>query len=362
MKKNLFILNYPAHYRLPIYNKISDELNADFYFGDIPNSNIKKIENGDLNNFRGVFKTIKLNSFYWYVGMLKLIFKPYQNYILTGDPFIISNWIFLILAKILKKRTILWSHGMYGRESNIRVVLKKMYFSLADKLFLYGNYSKDLLIKHSFKSKKIHVIYNSLDYDNQLDIRIKLQKSDVFQNHFQNHNRNLIFIGRVQKSKKLEQVLDAMILLKKNDNLNINFTIIGGVEKDYDFLEQVNQRNLSQNVWLLGECYDEYLNGQFLFNADVCVSPGDIGLTAIHSLMFNTPVITHSDFKHQGPEFESIIHNVNGAFFLKNNIIDLAEKIKMVLQSNYTNCSQVVDEVWNPSNQIELMKKALQEF
>lgn len=362
MKKNLFILNYPAHYRLPIYNKISDELYADFYFGDIPNCNIKKIENDDLKNFKKVFKTIKINSFYWYVGMLKLIFKPYRNYILTGDPFIVSNWLFLILAKIFRKKTILWSHGMYGRESIIRIVLKKLYFSLADKLFLYGNYSKDLLIKHNFNSKNIFVVYNSLDYDNQLKIRIKLQKTETLKNHFKNHNKNLIFIGRVQKSKKLEQVLDAMIILNKNDNLKVNFTIIGGIEVGYDFLEEVKKRKLNQNVWLFGESYDEYLNGQLLFDADVCVSPGNIGLTALHSLMFNTPVITHNDYKNQGPEFESIIQNVNGAFFIKNDVIDLAKKIKMVLQSNYTNCYQVVDEVWNPSNQIEIMKNALHEF
>lgn len=358
MKKNIFILNYPAHYRLPIYRKIGEELNADFYFGDIPDSNIKKIEKGELESYKDLFRTIKIKSFYWYSGMLKLIFKPYENYILTGDPFIISNWFFLILAKIFRKKTILWSHGMYGRESKIRLILKKVYFKLADKLFLYGNYSKNLLLKYGFNSSNIYVVYNSLDYSKQLVIRDELTKTDVIKSHFKNNFKNLIFIGRVQKSKKLEQVLDAMIILLRK-NVKVNFTIIGAVDKNYNFLDEINNRNLSQNVWLFGESYDEYLNGQFLFNADACVSPGNIGLTAIHSLMFNTPVITHNDFKYQGPEFEAIIDNVNGAFFIKDDINDLANKIELVLESECQKCFTVVDNLWNPSNQIVIMKKAL---
>jgi len=247
---------------------------------------------------------------------------------------------------------------MYGRESKIRLNLKKVYFKLADKLFLYGNYSKNLLLKYGFNSSNIYVVYNSLDYSKQLGIRDELTKTDVIKSHFKNNFKNLIFIGRVQKSKKLEQVLDAMIILLRK-NVKVNFKIIGAVDKNYNFLDEINNRNLSQNVWLFGESYDEYLNGQFLFNADACVSPGNIGLTAIHSLMFNTPVITHNDFKYQGPELEAIIDNMNGAFFIKDDINDLANKIELVLESECQKCFTVVDNLWNPSNQIVIMKKAL---
>lgn len=50
--KIAFILNYASHYRLFIYKKIEQELDADFYFGDIPNSNIKKLDYKDLTNFK----------------------------------------------------------------------------------------------------------------------------------------------------------------------------------------------------------------------------------------------------------------------------------------------------------------------
>ena len=126
--KSVFILNYASHYRISIFKKINNDLNADFYFGDIPNSSIKKIDYKDLSNFKKEFKTSKIKSFFWYNGSYKLVFKSYQNFILTGDPQILSNWLILILARILGKKTYLWTHGLYGKETFLKGLIKKIYF------------------------------------------------------------------------------------------------------------------------------------------------------------------------------------------------------------------------------------------
>ena len=44
------------------------------------------------------------------------------------------------------------------------------------------------------------------------------------------------------------------------------------------------------------------------------VSPGNVGLTAIHSLSYGTPVLTHNNFNNQMPEVESIQPGFNGYF------------------------------------------------
>lgn len=144
--KIAFILNYASHYRLFIYKKIEQELDADFYFGNIPNSSIKKIDYKELANFKKEFKTLKFFNFYWYSTSVILIFKPYKNYVLTGDPQILSNWLILIIGKLLGKKVYLWTHGWYGKEKGIKKIIKKTYFKLAYKLFLYGDYSKKLLL------------------------------------------------------------------------------------------------------------------------------------------------------------------------------------------------------------------------
>ena len=124
--------------------------------------------------------------------------------------------------------------------------------------------------------------------------------------------------------------------------------------------------NLSKNVWFYGACYNENLLGEMIYNADLCVAPGNIGLTAMHSLVFGTPAITHNDFTHQMPEYEAIHDGVTGTFFECGSIISLAEGIarwfdehrddrKTVRQA----CMREIDDNWTPNFQIQVLKNIL---
>jgi len=85
----------------------------------------------------------------------------------------------------------------------------------------------------------------------------------------------------------------------------------------------------------LGEIYDERKISRLIYESDLCVSPGNVGLSAIHSITYGTPVITHDDFKYQMPEFEIIKPGVNGFFFKKDSVEDLARKISLSLGKNF---------------------------
>lgn len=360
--KTAFILNYAPHYRLFLYKKISEEITTDFYFGDIPNSSIKKLDYKNLSSFKEEFKTLKLLSFLWYKNSIRLVFKPYKNYILTGDPYILSNWIILILAKLFNKKTILWTHGWYGRETITKKVIKKMYFGLADKILLYNEMSKYLMLNEGFKEDKLIPIYNSLDYDTQKVIRDGLQQSGIYFNHFKNNYPVLIYIGRIQKSKKIDLLLKSLYEFKLQ-NIIYNLIIIGGASDEFNSNEIIENLRIENQVWLYGPSYDEEKNAELIFNANLCVSPGNVGLTAIHSLMYGTPVLTHNNFRNQGPEWECVIEGVNGGFFKENDIEDLMNKIDYYIKNPISKkqCFKIIEEKWNPHNQINILKEVLNE-
>lgn len=353
-------MNYASHYREAIYKMINDELKVDFYFGDSKNLSIKKLDFNSLSNFKKELVTYEYRNFIWYVGSLHILCKNYDTIVLTGDLRVLNNWIILVLARLTGKRVYIWTHGWYGREGKAKKFLKKLFFNLSNKIFLYGNYAKELLIAEGLNAAQLIPVFNSLNYDKQLMVRSRLKNTSIFKDHFQNDYSIIIFIGRVQKSKSLEQILDAMLLLR-DQCLFFNFVLIGLEESSYDFRNEVFLRSLHDNVWLFGPCYDEDVIGELIYNADICVSPGSIGLTAIHSLMYGTPVLTHNDLTMQGPEFEAIKEGYNGAFFKKNNVKDLSEKIKIVVEAQFSKeqCFEVVDIIWNPHNQVELFKKEL---
>ena len=76
----------------------------------------------------------------------------------------------------------------------------------------------------------------------------------------------------------------------------------------------IEELGISDQTWLYGACYDDLTLAELFYNSHVCVSPGNVGLTAIHALSFGCPVISHGNFPYQMPEFESIIPSITGDF------------------------------------------------
>ena len=218
------------------------------------------------------------------------------------------------------------------------------------------------LLLYAQASINSFVIHNSLDYNTQLNIRNNLTPSSIFTNHFNNSNSNLIFIGRLTKVKKLDLLLDAIKILK-DKGCEYNITFIGnGSEKEF-LQKRICELELDNNVWLYGTCYDEIINAELIYNADLCVAPGNVGLTAMHTMVFGTPVLTHGDFKWQMPEFEAIIPNKTGSFFEKDNVNDLADKIELWFKNNKNKrdivrkfCYDEIDTSWNPYFQLKVLK------
>ena len=362
-RKTCCFFNFASHYREEIYLKMEEELNADFYFGDVENDKIKKI---DYKLFkRQVTELHSIRLFSNFVIVKKavfLAFKPYSHHIITGEYYNISTWLIMVLNMLLGKKTYLWTHGWYGNETFIKKTIKKIYFSLSTAVFLYGDYAKKLMIKEGFSENKLHVIYNSLDYEQQLIMRNELKENNYFKSLFGNENPVIIFTGRITKVKKLEQLLEAQ---KKLIDLNypINVFIVGdGPERD-KLVSFSEDQGLSRYTHFFGSCYDEQLIAEFYYNANVCVSPGNVGLTGIHSMTYGCPVISHDNFYEQMPEFEVIVNRQTGFFFEQNNIEDLVLKINEVLKLNKEelrkNCFKMIDSKFNTRYQIEVFKKIL---
>jgi len=361
------IFNLAPHYRAPIYTLMDAELNCDFYFGDSLRNQIKLMNFKTLTGFKKIVKNKKLtkSGFIWQSGTFFLLFKPYKYYIITGSPAILSNWLLALVAPILGKKVIAWTHGMKKPATTRGELFQKFFYQLFQNILLYGNYSKNIMIQEGFKEDKLITIFNSLDYNNHIKLREKIGYTTIFKNYFKNDKPVLIYIGRIQKSKKLDYLIIALKELIKN-GIDCNAVLVGKQIDNGAIHNLINENNLSQNIWLYGPCYDETIIGELLFNSDVCVSPGPVGLTAIHALTFGCPVITNDDFPNQMPEHEAILTGETGDFFINDDINSLVMTI-----SNWINLTQfkkegvrkkayqIVEKNWNPNFQIRRLKNLI---
>ena len=360
-----FITNIGPHYRFPIFSLIGKTLPCYFYIGDKGESPIKTFNYELLKGYQKTLKNYFFHHFYWQYGSLKLIFKPYKYYILDGEPYCLSSWFILFLAKLLNKKTIAWTHGWYGRETAGKRVLKKIFYSLHDKLMLYNNYSIKLMTEEGFSPNKLYCIANSMNSDQEKTIRESLTSTKIYHDHFKNDYPTIIYCGRIQKRKKIEMIIDSVRLLK-DEGVYTNVIIVGKDTEGVNLDLYSQKQGLNSQVWMYGPCYDDKTLGELFYNADVCVSPGNVGLTAIHSLTFGCPVITHGNLPYQMPEFEAIRPGITGDFFEQGNTSDLKEKIKSWISKTPQERERArvaaydeIDRKWNIHYQIDIINKVI---
>lgn len=346
---------------------IDKKYDCDWYFGKTT-TDIKEMDTTLLKRV-SYYKTIgNPQILYWKFGCLEKLFRrKYHTFFILSESRALSDYLFFFLKSLLfpKKLIYIWTHGWYGKESRLEAVLKRWQFRHVDGIFCYSNYSRNLMIGQGISECKIFTIHNSLQYDRQRALREQLQPSNVYRNHFGNENHVIIFIGRLTKVKQLDLLVNAVAGLKaKGENYNIVF-VGDGTEKE-KLEEKVKNLKISGQVWFYGACYDEKINAELIFNADLCVAPGNVGLTAMHVMVFGTPVITHNDFKWQMPEFEAIHPGETGDFFERGKVQSLIEIIIKWFKYKAGKreevrlaCYNEIDTQWTPDFQMDVIKKNL---
>ena len=272
----------------------------------------------------------------------------------------------LLFAKLYpKKKIYLWSHGKYGKEGRLKTLVQSFFFNLADGTFLYGDYAKKIMSESGFDSSKLYVIKNSLNYDHQLQLRKESKTTGIYEKYFGNTNKVLIFIGRLTPVKHLDMLLYSVKALEQKGE-NYNLVFVGDGSEKIKLETLTNELNLTSKIWFYGACYDDVQNCELIYNADLCVAPGNVGLTAMHAMVFGTPVLSHNNFSWQMPEFEAIKPGVTGIFFdymnqesLTSSISEWFEKHVSSRESVRQACYDEIDHYWNPYYQIEVLKSVI---
>lgn len=356
------IYNLAQHYRSEIFQLLDKEYDCDFYFGD-KYLDVKKMDYSLLKGKVTEVHNGKIGPFLFQTKVLSLLSK-YDVFLMIGETHSITTWLFMFLSKFYKnKRIYFWCHGWYGKETKVESLLKHILDKMPSGLFVYGEYAKNLMIKEGFDERKLHVIHNSLSYSKQLEARKNLHLSEIYTGHFKNNNKNLMFVGRLDPVKKLDMILKAMKLSEDRGYI-YNMTFIGGGQEKQRLEELAKVLSLEENVWFYGPCYDEAVLGQLIYNADLCVAPGNIGLTAMHTLVFGTPAVTHNCFKWQMPEFEAIKPGITGDFFEMDNVESLSAAIDKWFIENGNKrevvrnaCMKEIDDSWTPEYQMKIFKE-----
>lgn len=374
------ITNLAPKYRASLWKNLlqSNLNNFDFSFSKDVRDGIETI------NFSSeCFKKYEdrfhyLNNFYvrnrwlfWQSGVLtQCLFDVFDVAIFLGDANCLSTWVAAIICRLKRKRVIFWSHGFYGNEGKFKKHLRKYFYKIANTHLLYGRRAKSLMIEYGFDAKTLHVIFNSLDYEAHKRIRVNLNAPlyhDAFHFFKSPSLPVIVFIGRLTSEKKITLLVEAINKLN-SIQIKFNLLIIGGGIDLGGILSKSKDGLDAGWIHFTGPIYDEDITATYLFKSDLCVSPGNVGLTAIHSLSLGTPVCTHSNMAHQMPEAESILDGYNGFYFEENNLNSLVDAIRYWFSMNTdrtlvrNRCYEIIDKFYNPAYQLAVIDKAINGF
>lgn len=142
----------------------------------------------------------------------------------------------------------------------------------------------------------------------------------------------LLFVGRLQKRKKVDLLLKALAELRTQSNRQYRLSIIGDGELKGELQALAGQLELVNIEWF-GNLREDQV-APYLRKSHVVVIPGWLGLAVNHAFSFGVPVVTefpNETLTNHPPEIEYFHHHQNGYAYQADNPSDLARAIEHVV-------------------------------
>jgi glycosyltransferase involved in cell wall biosynthesis len=328
------VYNFLAHYRDPVLECL--QKNEDFNYILVADDKAEPGSRIPLTKFLGQENFILARAYYFlkdFVVQPKVVLLALRTkidiYIFLGDVHYLTTWLAAAIARVRGARVYFWTHGWTRKEHGAVRIVRKLFYRIAHGLLLYGTYARSIGLREGFASTKLHVIYNSLDYQTHSRLRETLTREDLgaYRTRLFAHPEypTVITLGRLIPGRKTGMLLDALELLL-GEAIPVNLLVVGG-GPELDRLQERAKRS-SVDAFFFGDCYDEEILARLILLSDVAAVPGCIGLTAVHVLSYGKPIIVPDTEENQGPEWEAVIPNVNGDHFKADDTVSLAMTIK----------------------------------
>lgn len=359
------------HYRQPVMQAMdrSEAIAYDFYgSGEALEGVLHACPRSVTRFVRAPFR--RLGTLLWQPAAIRAARDHrYQAIVLLADPNFASTWVAAILARLRGVPVLFWGHGWLRPESALKQAVRRAYFGLSHRFLVYAERGKQLGIDAGFAAERITVVYNSLDVARADAVVAAIENgSNVAprpQALFADPSRPLLICtARLTSKCRFDLLLTAAATLAER-GFPVNVLLVGHGPERAALARQAEALDVA--VHFFGACHDEDVVGPLLYHADLTVSPGKIGLTAMHSLMYGTPAITHGDFDAQMPEVEAIEPGRTGAFFRRDDAADLARTIARWLDVGPPR-ARVRDEAraairakWTPDVQARIIEQAVLE-
>lgn len=297
--KLLCLYQVMFQYRVGTYEAISRLPGVDFelwHGSDVPNTKLKNYK-GEVSFKQRLLPCwhlpIKTNNGsssqpFFPLLFFRLIRNNPDVIFAEGASSIFSLTTAYIYSKLFRKKIIMWSMGkLAGRSYKGKRRLIQNWINRIEKgsdaLFVYSSQAESFFIQNGIEPKRIFKAINVIDTNAKLT---SLQKAGIIEKE---HGFNVVFVGAINKTKRLELLVDAVqILAQKHKDVKLH--IIGDGNYLQVIKSYVASKKLEETVIFHGRV-TEGLNA-LLAKFQVLALPGLGGLAIVDGMVSSLPIIS----------------------------------------------------------------------
>jgi glycosyltransferase involved in cell wall biosynthesis len=364
------IYHFYPHYRRAIVEALARSDAIDFTFiGDDHEylHSIAPATFSDAVDFKLAPTHHLIGPFMWQWGAIKWAIAPgFGAVIMHAVPHWPCTWVGALLARLLGRRVYFWGHGFLYEPAGLKGFARKLFYSIAHEHLFYGARSKRIAASVGWPAERLHVIRNSLDAALQRRLRNSVSRTRAMEVRRQLFGEAsspvVICTSRLIKLRGLDMLVRAMGNLRRTGHL-ANLILVGDGPERRELARLAEQQEVP--VHFEGETYAEERIAELFCASTVTVAPGKVGLTAIHSMSYGVPVISHDDPDQQMPEWEAIHPGATGDTFRRGDLAQLEDCIRRWTNRDFPDptvqraCIEEVEARWTPEIQRSLIEQAL---
>jgi glycosyltransferase involved in cell wall biosynthesis len=304
---------YIPHYRVPIYGRLSRYLERYGFELTVASDRIQA-DNPHPVNFP--FEEMRLSV--WSIA--RLIHRKQIDVILL---FVDMRHRYLFptycIAKgLLRRKMIYWGQGLnLANPKAVKNLAYRVEHLLCDSIILYAEHLKKYVAPRFHR--KTFIANNTLDL-NYPGLPAE-KRVEVLSEYGIRTRKNIICVGRLQKRKRLPDLVAAHARMNRPD---IGLILVG---PDTDGILKGLQ---GDNVYKLGPLYG-VKKFDLLSAADVFCLPGAVGLSIVDAFHCGLPLVTEEG--DESAEMMYLRNGQNGFIVPRGDILALSEKLLMLLDN-----------------------------
>ncbi|MGB9936891.1 MAG: glycosyltransferase family 4 protein [Methanobacterium sp.] len=331
MTRILFIHNTAMWYRQHFFKELSN--NYDIYFVFTHMQASKEIYDVQIDNEISNLKNVnyKVLKNYWGIafGIIKEALGNY-DVIVGGNwdnfPELVETIFYFTIAKIRKKKFILWSEEWdWNKKSSKRKLIDpiiNLIVKNSNSIIVPGTKHKENFINMGAYENKIFIMPNACAYDSSRESKNQL-----------NH-KTIVYVGRLVERKGVQYLIKAFKKLKSDFN-DSKLLIVGDGNYRTE-LEKLSEKIGVDGVYFCGQVDNNELK-KYYEMCNICVIPsiicemGDPWVFVLNEAMYYGMPVVATDAV--GAAFDMIKNGNNGFIVPEKDSEALCESIKEILSN-----------------------------